>query len=129
MNYEELLTAYNALKKENAFLKSEVDRLSGKMAGPQISLFESETKNFSGLPDFSPSKIHAKSKSEEKIELFMSLFRGRSDVYARRYYNEKTKIAGYTPVCGNQWRQGLCDMKNINAQPVPIANFCRSSGQ
>ncbi len=119
MNYEELLTAYNALKKENAFLKSEVDRLSGKMAGPQISLFESETKNFSGLPDFSPSKIHAKSKSEEKIELFMSLFRGRSDVYARRYYNEKTKIAGYTPVCGNQWRQGLCDMKKYKCAACP----------
>jgi len=47
--------------------------------------------------------IHKRSKPIDKIELFLSLFTGRDDVYAERFENTKTGIAGYAPVCNNKW--------------------------
>ena len=35
------------------------------------------------------SAVHMRSIPEEKIRLFRSLFRGREDVYARRWYSVK----------------------------------------
>lgn len=43
-----------------------------------------------------------------KIRLFMSLFKGREDVYSKRWENPKKGTAGYSPVCLNQWRTGIC---------------------
>ena len=37
----------------------------------------------------------------------MSLFKGREDVYAKRWQNREG-IAGYAPVCRNEWKSGLC---------------------
>lgn len=52
--------------------------------------------------------VHMRSTPEEKIRLFRSLFRGRDDVFAKRYYNQKTAKSGYTPVCANEWKYGIC---------------------
>ncbi|MCK5132873.1 MAG: DEAD/DEAH box helicase family protein [Candidatus Sabulitectum sp.] len=43
----------------------------------------------------------------EKICLFQSLFRGRTDIYALRWQS-KTGKSGYSPVCGNEWKPGIC---------------------
>ena len=43
-----------------------------------------------------------------KITLFRSLFRGRDDVYSRRFESRKTGKSGYQPACGNEWMPGLC---------------------
>src|SRR5213592_4218002 len=43
------------------------------------------------------------STPEAKIALFRSLFRGREDVYPRRFENRKTGKAGYAPACANEW--------------------------
>ena len=37
----------------------------------------------------------------------MSLFKGRDDVYARRWENREGR-SGYTPVCLNEWKSGIC---------------------
>lgn len=44
-----------------------------------------------------------------KIALFRSLFRGRDDLYPRRFESRKSGKAGYLPVCSNQWVRGLCE--------------------
>jgi superfamily II DNA or RNA helicase len=44
----------------------------------------------------------------EKIALFRSLFRGREDVFARRWDNPKTDKSGYSPACANEWSAGVC---------------------
>lgn len=46
--------------------------------------------------------INTHSSSQQKIELFLSLFKGRENVYARRYSSVKTGKSGYTPVCKNR---------------------------
>ena len=38
----------------------------------------------------------------EKIKLFRSLFKGREDVYARRWENSKTNKSGYSPAKKNK---------------------------
>jgi superfamily II DNA or RNA helicase len=49
----------------------------------------------------------------DKIKVFKSLFRGREDVYPKRWENAKTGKSGYSPVCGNEWKAGLCDKPRI----------------
>lgn len=47
------------------------------------------------------------SSTREKVGLFRSLFRGREDAYATAFLMNNTRI-GYSPVCANLWKQGLC---------------------
>jgi hypothetical protein len=53
------------------------------------------------------------SPSAAKISLFRSLFRGREDVYPRRFESRKTGRAGYQPACANEWVRGVCDKPRI----------------
>ena len=45
---------------------------------------------------------------EEKIQLFLQLFRCRRDVFPRYWENERSGKAGYSPVCANEWEKGIC---------------------
>ena len=63
------------------------------------------------------------SPSEAKIALFRSLFRGREDVYARRFENLRTGKSGYWPACGNEWVRGVCDKPRIKCAACPHQRF------
>ena len=60
---------------------------------------------------------------EEKIALFRSLFRGRDDVYPRRFESRKTGKSGYSPVCANEWVRGLCDKRKTKCVECPNRQF------
>jgi superfamily II DNA or RNA helicase len=60
-----------------------------------------------------PADINHLSSPEAKIALFRSLFRGREDVYPRRFESRKTGKAGYSPVCSNEWIPGICEKPRI----------------
>src|SRR4051812_38295108 len=49
----------------------------------------------------------------EKVALYRSLFRGRDDVFPRRWENAKTGKAGYAPACHNEWVRGICEKPRI----------------
>jgi hypothetical protein len=49
-----------------------------------------------------PGAVTNRSSQEAKVALFRSLFRGREDVYARRFESLKTGKKGYQPVCLSQ---------------------------
>jgi superfamily II DNA or RNA helicase len=51
--------------------------------------------------------------NDDKITLFLSLFRGRDDVFPRRWENAKTGKAGYSPVCRNEWVPRICEKPRI----------------
>ncbi len=57
--------------------------------------------------------LNNSSPPAEKIALFRSLFRGREEVYPRRFESAKSGKAGYSPVCGNEWVRGLCEKPRI----------------
>ena len=75
------------------------------------------------LKDAHTALVHAHSSAQEKIELFLSVFKGREDVYARRYHSTKTGKSGYTPVCKNEWAHGLCDKKKHKCPECPNREF------
>jgi len=45
--------------------------------------------------------INNHSPPEAKIALFRALFRGREDVYPRRFESRKMGKVGYQPTCAN----------------------------
>lgn len=86
--------------------------------------------------------ITENSSSQEKIRLFCFLFRGREDVYAVFWVNERTGKKGYSPACEDPWslRKGkprkylpltdqivqdhLSGVKIIGAFPLLKDNYC-----
>src|SRR2546422_1221962 len=63
------------------------------------------------------------SPPDAKIKLFRSLFRGREDVYPRRFENRKTGKAGYAPACANEWIRGVCEKPRIKCVDCPNRSF------
>ncbi len=64
-------------------------------------------------PSLSKKSISQDSPSAVKIALFRSLFKGREDVYARRWESTKSGKSGYQPACRNEWIRGLCRKPEI----------------
>lgn len=67
--------------------------------------------------------IDHRSSAEAKISLFRSLFRGRTDVYPRRFESRKTGKAGYAPACSNEWVRGICEKPRIKCAECPHRRF------
>ncbi|MBM3337236.1 MAG: DEAD/DEAH box helicase, partial [Betaproteobacteria bacterium] len=55
----------------------------------------------------------ARLSTQEKIDIFRRLFRGRSDVYPVRWESKTTGRSGYAPACANEWRIGVCEKPRI----------------
>jgi superfamily II DNA or RNA helicase/very-short-patch-repair endonuclease len=69
------------------------------------------------------SMVTNASPPSAKIELFRSLFRGREDVYPRRFVSRKTGKAGYAPACANEWVRGVCEKPRIKCADCPNRRF------
>jgi superfamily II DNA or RNA helicase len=52
--------------------------------------------------------VNKNSPIEEKYALFLSLFAGRPDVHAKRYFSITKGTHGYSPVCNNLFNKALC---------------------
>src|SRR6266540_3029759 len=63
------------------------------------------------------------SSSQAKIALFRSLFRGRDDIYPRRFESRKTGKSGYAPACANEWVRGICEKPRIKCAECPNRRF------
>jgi len=63
------------------------------------------------------------SSPQAKIALFRSLFRGRDDVYPRRFESRKTGKSGYAPACANEWVRGICEKPRIKCAECPHRRF------
>ncbi len=68
-------------------------------------------------------QIHHHSPVEAKIALFRLLFRGRDDVYPRRFESRRTGKSGYQPVCANEWVRGLCEKPRVKCAECPNRRF------
>ncbi|MCG2726981.1 MAG: hypothetical protein L6420_12170 [Elusimicrobia bacterium] len=59
---------------------------------------------------------------EAKIDLFKNYFRGRKDIYARRWENYSGR-SGYTPVCKYEWDKLLCLKPKIKCSNCENRHF------
>lgn len=125
MDYAELLDNYRKLLAENAFLKGELEKLQSQRSHDreydQSAYFPEivhrpiiATANSISSTLYPNNKITSHSASFEKIQLFLSLFKGRDDVFARRWQNKKKETAGYSPACANEWKSGICQKPKIS---------------
>ena len=67
--------------------------------------------------------IDRRSPVEAKIGLFRSLFRGREDVYARRFENRRTGRHGYAAACANEWVRGVCEKPRVKCAECVSRRF------
>jgi hypothetical protein len=104
-----------ALEAERAELTRELTELQD-----QVTLEKQRVCSISLFPD---APITNSSPAEEKIALIRRLFRGRDDVYARRWESPKTCKSGYQPACRNEWVNGLCDKRRVKCADCPNREF------
>jgi hypothetical protein len=67
--------------------------------------------------------IDRRSPPDATIALFRSLFRGREDVYPRRFESRRTGKSGYQPVCANEWIEGVCGKPAIRCADFTDERF------
>ena len=60
---------------------------------------------------------------DEKVALFRSLFQGREDVFARRWFSSSSGKSGYQPVCAREWNREYCDKKKYKCAECPNREF------
>lgn len=60
---------------------------------------------------------------DEKITLFLHLFKGRDDVYPKLWQNQKTGKKGYSPACANEWVNGVCQKPRVKCGDCPNQAF------
>ena len=113
--YNALVIKYDALLAENEELKSILSQ-HGIVYSPIKRPDESTA--FSSII-YPPIKLSL----DDKIALFRNFFKGRDDVFARRWFSKTTEKGGYQPVCINEWRRGICDKKKHKCAECPNRNF------
>ncbi len=67
--------------------------------------------------------VDSRSSPDAKIALFRSLFRGREDLYPRRFESRRTGKSGYAPACANEWVPGICEKPKIKCAECPHRRF------
>lgn len=65
---------------------------------------------------------------EQKIAIFRSLFRGRTDIFANRWQNQQGR-SGYSVACNNEWIKGICNKPRIKCQDCSHRQFSELSDQ
>jgi superfamily II DNA or RNA helicase len=95
-------------------LDKEKEILVGELQEVQHTLEDKKPIEESIISTFSPN---------EKLSIFMSLFRGREDVFPKRWENKKTGKAGYSPACQNEWVRGICKKPQMKCSECPNQAF------
>ena len=73
--------------------------------------------------------VTQQSSSKDKVNLFRDLFKGRDDVYPKRWENSKTGKSGYSPVCSNEWKPNVCEKPRIKCGDCQYRSFLPVSDQ
>lgn len=135
LEIQRLLSRVQELERENAILRKQLaalkscDSLQKGIASahhaaatfvnskePCVQNAAQKNQNHSSEPSLQAASapVTRTSSPTEKIRLYRSLFRGRTDAYARRWYSEKTQKSGYSPVCSNEWKPGVCEKGRVS---------------
>ena len=135
---DELQKKYNLLVAQNEILRKENAELRSLLCAHGIENKPRPTNIIEYKPRpsnvidsiYSPISLPViKLSLDERVALFMSLFKGRKDVFARRWFSKSTGKAGYQPVCVNEWRRGVCDKKKFKCAECPNRDFAPLTSQ
>jgi hypothetical protein len=107
-----------AIRERLAQLESEKAELEGSL---NKLLAAQEAKDSSSPASAAP--VTNASSPATKIALFRSLFRGRGDVFPKRWENPRTGKAGYAPACANEWVPRICGKPKVKCADCPSLAF------
>ena len=125
---DDLQKKYNLLVTQNEILRKENTELRSLLCAHGIEYKPRPTNVIDSI--YSPISLPViKLSLDERVALFMSLFKGRKDVFARRWFSKSTGKAGYQPVCVNEWRRGVCDKKTYKCAECPNRDFAPLTSQ
>ena len=89
------------------------DKLQARIAALRTELAATGAPTVNvAAPTNSASGTASPQTPAEKVKLFLSLFRGRTDVFPIRFVSKKTGRAGYAPACSNKWLPEICLLKS-----------------
>ena len=119
---ENIQEKYNHLLQQNEVLRQENEELKLLLHAHGIEYKPKHTEEKDSV--YSPFTFPSvKLSLEERVAIFHSLFKGREDVFARRWFSKTTGKSGYQPVCINEWRRGVCDKKKFKCADCPNRHF------
>lgn len=120
ISLKELQTKYQLLLAENRLLKEELNAIKAGLSATELQ--RQVEPDFPRKPESiiqhsdaasTSTRISNSSESADKIKLFMALFKGRDDVYAKRWDSKNKGTSGYSPVCLNEWKSGVCGKPKV----------------
>jgi superfamily II DNA or RNA helicase len=114
------LSTMDAVKRRLGELESEKRELLAELARLERGAPPQERAT---RPVGAAVAVSAASDGAAKIKLFRSLFRGREDVFPRRWQNTKSGKSGYSPVCRNEWVRGICEKPRVKCGECPHQAF------
>lgn len=119
---EDIQEKYNHLLQQNEALRQENEELKLLLHAHGIEYKPKHAEEKDGV--YSPFTFPSvKLSIEERVAIFHFLFKGREDVFARRWFSKTTGKSGYQPVCINEWRRGVCDKKKYKCADCPNRHF------
>ena len=115
-SFEELLQRYQAVVVENGRLKEQNQALKARLGIAELPALAAGREDHAPHTAAGPQEydslprpaVSNASDVTDKIALFMSLFKGRDDVYAKRWEGKRDHKSGYSPTCLNEWEKGTC---------------------
>ncbi len=87
-----------------------------------LKAYRTQLREANSAPTGSPSVTNL-SPETEKIRIFRSLFRGREDVFPKRFQSPKTGKSGYQPYCRKEWIEGVCRKPKIKCHDCESRDF------
>jgi superfamily II DNA or RNA helicase len=107
-----------------ASTKSELAELESRRSDLLAHLAELQNEKVAQLQHGnSRPAVNNQSTQGDKIALFRNLFRGREDIYPRRFESLKTGKKGYQPVCRNEWVRGVCGKPKTHCEDCQQREF------
>lgn len=74
-------------------------------------------------PPSQEETVTGTSSPAAKITLFRTLFRGRDDVFPKRWSNSRSGKSGYSPACANEWVPRVCEKPRIKCGDCSNRHF------
>jgi hypothetical protein len=110
---DDLLVEIAREESRPAALNTEVEDSSARLAALQNEFAAEPSVQVVITPVPASVMVAAPMTNAAKVALFRSLFRGREDVFPRRWENAKKHKSGYSPACDNEWEHHLCEEASL----------------
>lgn len=121
MDADTIMRKLHELEEENKRLKSLLTKNGIPFEGCTHDSGISVSKSIVPITSFVHLSLQA------KVELFQSIFKGRDDVFAKRWYSDTTKKSGYQPVCEREWNSEFCNKRKYKCAECPNRQFATLS--